>query len=71
MIDEIKIQCFACNRWGYLMVFDQELLVHFCPDCCAKIGHEPPFTHKELLKLGLKLSLDISSQESIMHDNDE
>jgi hypothetical protein len=51
MIDEVKIQCFGCNKWEYLMIFDPELLIYFCPDCVANVGHEPPFTHEELLKL--------------------
>jgi len=33
------------------MVYDPELCIYFCSDCCAKVGHEPPFTAKEIYRL--------------------
>ena len=53
MINEMRILCDACQRATYFPIHCQKTCKFYCPWCVAKIGHEPPFTEKELKKISI------------------
>ena len=58
MIDEKKVKCDGCGRKVWLPIFDQDSNLYYCSQCCAKAGHQPPFTsaeRKQLTKNGKRV----------------
>lgn len=51
MLDEKPIECNLCRRKHWFVVYDPKRKIYVCPKCCDKVGHEPPFTAKEIYHL--------------------
>ena len=51
MIDEKPFKCDLCQRKHWFAVYDQQRQIYVCPKCCEKVGHEPPFSAKEIYRL--------------------
>ncbi len=48
MIDDNPFKCAVCEEWTWLPIYDPATKRFFCRKCCDVVGHEPPFTLKEL-----------------------
>jgi|FAXJ01.1.fsa_nt_gi hypothetical protein len=51
MIHEKPVECYFCQRKHWFAVYCQKRKIYVCPKCCKKVGHEPPFTAREIYRL--------------------
>lgn len=51
MIDDKPIRCYTCYQLTMLSVYCHERGIYVCPDCVKAVGHEPPWSQEEYLKL--------------------
>ena len=51
MIDEKPFRCATCFQEVWFPVYCHERGIYVCQDCVKAVGHEPPWSPEEFLKL--------------------